>query len=105
MPDIPQQTKIFPLNNRGVVSKRDPALLQEGQYLSLSNTVSLQEGNLTCRFGTKKLGTMAANALAPHTVAKLTLPNQTFAISGATNTTPIVITTDNNIFGVILFCQ
>ena len=61
----------------------------------MRNVTSLQEGNITCRFGTKTLGTMAANLLPPHTVAKLTLSNQTFAITGATDASPIVITTAN----------
>lgn len=95
MSDAQQQTKIFPLENRGVVSKRDPALLQPGQLLGATNVVSLQEGNICPRFGTRKLGVMAGGAMAPHTVAKLSIVNQSFAISGATNATPIVITTDN----------
>ncbi len=94
MPDQDSQTKIFPLYNRGVVSKKDPALLQDGEFIEAVNVVSLQEGNIAPRFGTKILGLMAVNLKPVHSIAKLTLNSQTFAISGATNANPIVITTD-----------
>ncbi len=95
MPDAEQQTKIFPLYNRGVVSKKDPALLRDGELIEASNIVSLQEGNITSRLGTKILGTMAVNLKPVHTISKFTLNSQTFAISGATNANPIEISTDN----------
>ena len=49
MPDQDTQTKAFPLLNKGVVTKLDPALLKDGQMFASVNTASTIEGEMTSR--------------------------------------------------------
>ena len=53
----PYKPRSYPFLNKGLVSKLDPALLQEGQYQLLRNTVSVQEGVIASRHGFLKLNT------------------------------------------------
>jgi hypothetical protein len=55
MPAQPYRQEIVTFQNRGMVSKVDPALLQQGQYFNLIATVSLQEGNLSSRNGYERV--------------------------------------------------
>jgi hypothetical protein len=93
MPDQDTQTKTYPLLNKGVVTKLDPALLVDGQMFNSVNTASTVEGEITNRPGKLLLGNLPGTALLPHKISKLSIPNQIVPISNATNATPIVITT------------
>lgn len=64
------KTQSIPLNNRGIVQKVDPGLLQPGQFQNLLNMTSIQEGGLVTRNGSKKFANAGAMQLV-HSAAKL----------------------------------
>ena len=57
------KTATFRFAHKGMVSKESPELLQDGQYRSLSNVCSNQEGALSSRTGCKQVGQLNNNAL------------------------------------------
>lgn len=91
--DQDSQTKTYPLINKGVFTKLDPALLSDGQMFSSVNTASPVDGEITSRPGKLLVGHLPDTATAPHKICKLTIPAQVVPISSASNATPIVIGT------------
>ena len=71
MADLQPIARAFP--NGGLMLKQDPALLDEKHYSELTNMVSVQEGNLTVRAGSKKLTTAAtfSGASNIHSISSL----------------------------------
>jgi len=57
------QKKTVVLSNHGVVLKKDPSQLQDGQYPQLLNVTSLQEESLSIRLGSRKYPNSASLGL------------------------------------------
>ncbi len=64
-------SKVESFQNRGLVSKKDPASLQPGQYQDLVNLSSLQEGALSTVRGTQRINGEHPVIGLSHTIAKL----------------------------------
>lgn len=67
------QSKVFAMANRGLVQRLDPSVLQDGQFQSITNLMSLQEGALVSDFGSKLLGKLPSGATLPHPIRKLSI--------------------------------
>lgn len=68
------QSVTLPQNNRGLVLKREVGSLQPGEYASLDNVTSIQEGSVQARLGSQRF----ANGISmgpQHTITKLSLGN------------------------------
>lgn len=65
----PYKSVTVPFVNRGLTTKVDPGLLQEGQYQVLTNVVSTQEGVLQSRNGSRKTTAASPGSLI-HSLAR-----------------------------------
>ncbi len=61
----------FRFSLAGMFSKTAPDLLRDGQYRSLSNVCSNQEGSLSSRTGTKLIGSLGSTTPAVYQIRKL----------------------------------
>ena len=68
------QSVSLPLVNRGLVLKREVGSLQPGEYYSLYNATSVQEGSIQTRFGSHRYNN-AVTMQPVHTLRKMTLGN------------------------------
>src|SRR6201993_160112 len=57
--------------DQGLVTKKDPAQLDEGQYPNRANVLSIQEGSITSRSGSMVFPAVIHDVPAPHTIVKL----------------------------------
>lgn len=94
MPAAEYRSETSPFVNRGLVQKLDPALLDAGQYVDLTNATSVQEGALTTRYGAWRSATPSVGDLV-HTL-------EMFRISASTAEQFVYIGEGTDIFRVKL---
>jgi len=70
MPDPKPIT--IPFTNKGIVQRRDPSLLGEGEYVEIKNLVSIQDGALSLRPGATRMLASSPGSLI-HTIKKFRL--------------------------------
>ena len=65
------KTATFRFAHKGMVNKESPELLQDGQYRSLLNVCSTQEGSLSSRTGSKQVGQLAGTETECYLIRKM----------------------------------
>ena len=71
------KTANFRFSHAGLISKESPDLLKSGQYRSLRNVCSMQEGALSSRTGSKLIGSLGTGLSPCNVVRKLVVtPNK-----------------------------
>lgn len=69
----------------GVIPKQSPDLLKDGQYRSLLNIVSTQEGSLSSRAGVKQVGQLTSSEPSCYFVRKLVVAGGEDPLTPSTN--------------------
>ena len=71
------KTASFRFSHAGMVSKESPELLKDGQYRSLLNVCSNQEGSLSSRTGSKQVGSLGSSEPDCYLIRKMVVtPNE-----------------------------